>query len=80
MSWHVSPWIYPVRDSLCFLDLIDYFLSHTREIFNYNLFKYFFSPFLFLFFFWDPYNLNVGMFNVVSEVSETVMRLFLKEF
>ena len=26
MSWRVSPWIYPVGDSLCFLGLIDYFL------------------------------------------------------
>ena len=45
MSWHVSPWIYPVWDSLCFLDLIDYFFSYIREVFNYNLFKYFLSPF-----------------------------------
>ena len=76
MSWRVSPWIYPVRDSLCFLDLIEYFLSHIREVFNYNLFKYFLSPFLFLFFFWDPYNSNIGVFNVVPEVSETVLNSF----
>ena len=76
MSWHVSPWIYPVWDSLLFLDLIDYFLSHIREVFNYNLFKYFLSPFLFLFFFWDPYNSNVGVFNVVPEVSKTVLNCF----
>ena len=75
MSWCVSPWIYPVWDSLCFLDLIDYFPSHIREVFNYNLFKYFLNPFLFLFF-WDPYNSNVGAFNVVSEVSETVLHSF----
>ena len=81
-----SPWIYPVWDSLHFLDLIDYFLSHIREVFNYNLFKYFLSPFLFLFFssflslflflFWDPYNLNVGAFNIVPEFSETVFNSF----
>ena len=47
MSWHASPWIYPVWDSLCFLDLINHFLSHIRELFNYTLFKYFLSPFLF---------------------------------
>ena len=47
MSWRVSPWIYPVWDSLCSLDLTDYFLSHIREVFNYNLFKYFLSPFFF---------------------------------
>ena len=62
MSWCVSPWIYPVWDSLCFLDLIDYFLSHVREVFDYNLCKYFLRPFLFLFFFWDPYNSNVHEF------------------
>ena len=77
MSWRVSPWIYPVWDSLCFQDLINYFLSRIREVFNYNLSKYFLSPFLFLFFFWDPYNLNVGVFNVVPEVSETVSVLFI---
>ena len=32
---------------------LDYFLSHIREVFQYH-FKYFLSPFLFLFFFWDP--------------------------
>ena len=55
---------------------LDYFLSHIREVFNYSLFKYFLSPFLFLFFFWDPYNSNVGSFNIVPEVSETVLKSF----
>ena len=76
MSWRVSPWIYPVCDSLCFLDLINYFLSHIREVFNYNRFNYFLSPFLYPFSLWDPYNSNVGAFNVVSEVSETVLNSF----
>ena len=35
---------------------LDHFLSHIKEVFNYNLFKYFLSPFLFLYFFCDPYN------------------------
>ena len=47
MSWCVSPWIYPAWDSLHFLDLIDYFLSDIREVFNYNLFEYFLIPFFF---------------------------------
>ena len=47
MYWHVSPWIYPLWDSLPFLDFIDYFLCHIREVFNYNLFKYFLRPFFF---------------------------------
>ena len=55
---------------------LDYFLSHIREVFNYNLFKYFLSPFLSLFFFWDPYNSNVGAFNDVPGVSETVLNSF----
>ena len=29
---------------LCFLELIEYFLSHIREVFNYNLFNYFLVP------------------------------------
>ena len=62
--------------TLFFLDLGDYFFSHVREVFNYNLFKYFLRPFLFLFFFWDPYNLNVGAFSVILEVSEIVFNSF----
>ena len=73
MSWHVSPWVYLVWDSLCFLDLSNYFLSHVREVFNYSLFKQFLRPFLFLFFFWDSYNSNIDVFGVVPEVSETVL-------
>ena len=37
MSWGVSPWVYPVWDSLGFLDLGDYFLPHFREVFNKDL-------------------------------------------
>ena len=48
--------------TLCLLDLTDCFLFHVWEIFNYNLFKNIFIPFLFFFFFWDPYNSNVGGF------------------
>ena len=47
MSWCVFPLIYPVWDSLRFLDFIDCFLSHIREVFDYNLFKYFSVPFFF---------------------------------
>ena len=76
MSWGVSPWVYHKWDSLHLLDLIDYFLFHVGEIFNYNLFKNFLIPFLFLFFFWDPYNSNVGAFDIVPEVSETILSSF----
>ena len=51
--------VYPVWDCLCFLDLGGYFLSHVKEVFDYNLFKYFLGSFLSLFSFWDPYNVNV---------------------
>ena len=83
MSWCISSCVYPVWDSLCLLDLIDFsfpwltrFLFHVVEIFNYNLFKVFLIPFLFLFFFWDPYNSNVGAFDMVPDVSETVLSSF----
>ena len=59
-----------------FLDLIDYFLSHVREVFGYNLFRNFLRPFLFLIFLWAPYNLNVGAFNTVPEVSVTIFNSF----
>ena len=35
-----------------------------------------FSHGLFVFFFWDSYDLNVGAFNIVPEVSETVLISF----
>ena len=72
----VSPWVYPVCDSLGFLDLGGYFFPHFREVFNYYLLKYFLMPFLFVFFFWDSYDLNVGAFNFVPEVSEVVLISF----
>ena len=76
VSWCVPPWVYPAWDSLCFLDLSGYFLFHIREIFNYNLFKYFLKHLLLLFFFWDPFNSNCCAFNVVPEVSESVLNSF----
>ena len=48
MSWGVLPWVYPVWDSLGFLDLGGYFLPHFRKVFNYYLLKYFLMAFLFL--------------------------------
>ena len=34
MSWGISPWVYPVWNSLGFLDLGGYFLPHFREVFR----------------------------------------------
>ena len=76
MSWGVLPWVYPVWDSLGFLDLGDYFLPYFREFFSYFLLKYFLMVFLFVCFLWDAYDLNVGAFNIVSEVSEIVLISF----
>ena len=58
------------------LDYINYCVFLAAEIFNYNLFKKFLIPFLFPFFFWDPYNSNVGAFDIVPEVSETILSSF----
>ena len=59
--------------TLGFLDLGDYFLPHFREVFNYYLLKYFLMAFLFVFFFWDSSDSNVGMFNIVPGVPEVVL-------
>ena len=72
----VSPWVYPVWDCLGFLDLGDYFLPHFREVFNYYLLKYFLMVFLFVFFFWDSNDSNVGLFNIVPGVPEVVLISF----
>ena len=69
-------WVFPVWDSLCLVNLIDYFFFHAGEILNYNLFKHFLTPFLFLFFFCDAYNSNVGAFDIFPEVSETILSCF----
>ena len=47
------------------MDAHGYFLPHYREIFDYYFLKYFLMPFLFIVFFWDTYDLNVGTFNIV---------------
>ena len=76
MPWDVLTWVYSVWNSLGFLDLSRYFLPHFREVFNYYLLKYFLMAFLFFFFFWDSYDLNVGVFDIVPEVSEVVLISF----
>ena len=76
MSWGVSPWVYPVLDSLGFLDLGGYFFPHFWEVFNFYLLKYFLMTFFCVFFFWNSYDSNVGAFNIVPEVSEVVLISF----
>ena len=75
MSWRVSPWLI-LYGTLNLLDLIDYFLFHVGDILNYNVFKNFLIPFPFPFFFLDPYNSKVGVFDIVLEISETVLSSF----
>ena len=55
VSQCVPLWVYSAWDSLCFLDLVDCFLFHVREVFSYYLFKYFLRSFLPLFSFWEPW-------------------------
>ena len=62
---------------LCLLVLIDYFLFHVGEIFNCHLFKNFHITFLFLFFFCDPYNSNVGVFDIVPDSLRLSSILFI---
>ena len=76
MSWYGPLWVDPVWDSLCFLGLDVFFLSQVREIISYYIFKYVLCPFLSLFSFWDPYKVNVNVFDVVPEVSYTVLISF----
>ena len=76
MSWGVLSLVYPVWDSLVFLNFGGYFPHHFREFFSCYLLKYFFMVFLFIFFFWDSYDSNVGAFNIVPEVSEIVLISF----
>ena len=68
MSEHVAPWKSCMGLSY-FLNLSECFLSHVGEIFSYFIFRYLLRPFLSLFSFWDPYNVDVGAFDVISEIS-----------
>ena len=62
--------------TLHFLDLVDSFLSHVRDIFSYYLSEYFLGSVLSPFSFWEPYNANVGVFNIVPSVSWAVFIFF----
>ena len=62
-------------ETLCFLDMGGHLLPHVREVFNYNLFKCFLKPFSFSSS-GTPTIWIVGSFNVVPEVSETVLNFF----
>ena len=69
MSWCGPLWVDPVGDFLCFLDLDVYILPQVREVSSCCVFKYVLCSLSLSLFFWDPYNLNVNMLDVVSQVS-----------
>ena len=48
------------------------------EVFNDYLLRYFLMVFLFVFFFWDSYDSNVGAFNIVPEIPEIVSFLLIR--
>jgi len=52
-------------------------LGKFSDIMSSNIFLGPFSLSLFFFFFWDPYDANVGAFKVVPEVSQAVFILFI---
>ena len=58
-------WVPLAWDSLCFLDLGDFFSHQIREIFHHYLFKQVFYPLLFFFSFWYPYYTDI-MFSCIS--------------
>jgi len=58
----------------------DFFLFHFRDVFDCDLFKYILSLFLFFVFIWDPYDLNVGEFNVVLEFYDSAIISFYSFF
>ena len=74
MSWGVLPWVYPVWDSLGFLDLCDFSFPILGKFFNYyQVFSHGLSFCLLLL---GPYDSNVGAFHIVPEVSEVVLISF----
>jgi len=70
VSWYVPPWVYPAWDSLCLLDLVDYFFSHFREVFSYYLLKYFLRSFLF-----SPSETPIMWMSVCLVLSQRSLRL-----
>ena len=66
-------------ETLRFLELDDYFLSQVREVFQLLFSNIFLGPFVSLFSHWVPNNVNTNAFDVVPEVSQTVL-IFLHFF
>ena len=61
MSWCGPLWTQLVQNSLCFLDLYVQFLHQIKEVIFHYFFKQISNFLLFLFSFWHPYDVNVGL-------------------
>ena len=78
ISWCRSAWDYLVWDPLFFLYLDICFLLQVWELHSHNFIVYILDCFFSLFF-WDSYEMNVGILSVVSKVPETIL-MFLVPF
>jgi len=63
-------------ETLHFLDLIDYFLSHVGKFSTIISSKYSSMPFFFPLLLWDPYNSNISAFTIVPVISEAILNSF----
>ena len=66
--WCGYIWVHHISDLLCFLHMHICSLLHIWEVFSHNFFRYTFDPLLFLFCFWDRYNVNVCVLDIVLDV------------
>ena len=58
-----------VPRTLSSLDSGDHFFFYIKKVFGYFLFKCFLRSFLSILSFLDPYNVNIGAFNVAPDIS-----------
>ena len=73
MPWCVLPWVQVLWDSLSFLDFLEvYSLCQIGKVLLHYFFKQVFN-FLFFFFFWHPYDSDVGMYKVDPEVPKSLL-------
>ena len=76
MSWCVSPGVYPEWTPSASWNWLTIFFSMLEKFSTIISSKNFSYPFFFFFFFCNPYNSNVGEFEIVPEVTETILRSF----
>ena len=71
VSWCVPPWIYPAWDSV--LSVLRWLFPFPWENFQLLSLKIFSQSFPLSVLFWDSCNVNVLAFNVLPEISKTVL-------